>query len=464
MFSLLGVIMKKRELTTTRIIALGFFIAIFLGTLLLMLPFATASGEHTGILDALFTATTSVCVTGLVVVDTFSHWSIFGKLIILMLIQIGGLGIISITTLIMHLFRRKFTIRSSMLIQDSYNLNTKQDLKRFTLKVFKGTICIEFLGAVLYSITFCQKYGLLRGIWYSVFNSVSAFCNAGIDLLGNDSLVGYADNPFVLFTTSFLIITGGLGFVVWWDIIDVLAQIKLKKNGLTNAIRGFNLHSKLVILMTISLLVVGTLFIYFMEHENPLTIGGFSEGEKWTNSFFQAVTLRTAGFYSFSQKGMYEATALFSMALMLIGGSPVGTAGGVKTITLAIVFLNFLSMIRDRDEIVVFKRKIPNVAIKKAVAILFLGMSLVVIMTILLVITGNKDGILVDCLFEVVSAIGTVGLSRDYTGSLNIAGRIIIIICMYLGRIGPISMTVAFSSQNVKKNLVHYPEENVIVG
>lgn len=456
--------MKKRELTTTRIIALGFFIAILTGTLLLMLPFATASGEHTGILDALFTSTTSVCVTGLVVVDTFSHWSIFGKLIILMLIQIGGLGIISITTLLMHLFRRKFTIRSSMLIQDSYNLNTKQDLKRFTLKVFKGTICIEFLGALLYSITFCQKYGLLRGIWYSVFNSVSAFCNAGIDLLGNDSLAGYAHNPFILFTTSFLIITGGLGFVVWWDIIDVLAKIKLKKNGFANAVKGLNLHSKLVILMTVLLLLAGTLFIYFMEHNNPLTIGEFRELDKWTNSFFQSVTLRTAGFYSFSQKGMYESTALFSMALMLIGGSPVGTAGGVKTITLAIVFLNFLSMIRDRDEIVVFKRKIPNVAIRKAVAILFLSMSLVVIMTILLIITGNKDGILVDCLFEVVSAIGTVGLSRDYTSSLNTAGRIIIIVCMYLGRIGPISMTVAFSSQNVKKNLVHYPEENVIVG
>lgn len=456
--------MKKIELTTTRIIALGFFIAIFVGALLLMLPFATVSGEHTGILDALFTSTTSVCVTGLVVVDTFSHWSIFGKFIILILIQIGGLGIISITTLLMHLFRRKFTLRSSMLIQDSYNLNTKQDLKRFTLKVFKGTICIEFLGAVLYSITFCQKYGLLRGVWYSVFNSVSSFCNAGIDILGNNSLADYAHNPLVLFTTSFLIITGGLGFVVWWDIIDVLSQIKMKKSSLTNAIKGLNLHSKLVILMTVSLLVVGTLFIYFMEHHNPLTIGNFSEGDKWINSFFQSVTLRTAGFSSFSQKGMYEATALFSMALMLIGGSPVGTAGGVKTITLAIVFLNFLSMIRDRDEIVVFKRKIPNVAIRKAVAILFLGMSLVVIMTILLIISGNKDGVLVDCLFEVVSAIGTVGLTRDYTGSLNIMGRIIIIICMYLGRIGPISMTVAFSSQNVKKNLIHYPEESVIVG
>ncbi len=459
-----GVIMKKRELTTTRIIALGFFITIFVGTLLLMLPFATAHGEHTSILDALFTATTSVCVTGLVVVDTFSHWSLFGKFIILMLIQIGGMGVVSITTMIMHLFRRKFTIRTSMLLQDSYNLNTKQDLKKFMLRVFKGILCVELIGALLYSISFCPRYGFVRGIWYSVFNSVSAFCNAGIDILGNNSLAGYAHNPLVLFTTSFLIIVGGIGFVVWWDVIDVLSKTTKKKKSFIHPVNRLNIHSKLVLIMTVSLLVIGTLFIYLIERDNPLTIGNFTERDKWINSFFQSVTLRTAGFYSFSQKGMNDAVALFSMAFMIIGGSPVGTAGGVKTVTVAVVFLNFLSMIRDRDEIVVFKRKISNMAIKKAVAILFLSMSLIIVMTVLLVATDGRNGIFVDALFEVTSAIGTVGLSRDYTGSLNIIGRIIIIICMYLGRIGPISMTVAFSSQNIRKNLVHYPEENIIVG
>lgn len=453
-----------KEMTTTRIIALGFLLTIIVGTLLLMLPFATASGNHTSILEALFTSTTSVCVTGLVVVDTFAHWSLFGKIVILALIQIGGLGIVSIVTMFMHILRRKFTLKSTMLIQDSYNLNTKQDLKKFTFKVIKGTFCIEFLGALLYSISFCKEYGVPRGIWYSVFNSISAFCNAGIDILGNNSLANFAHNPLVLFTTAFLIITGGLGFVVWWDIIDIFARAKLKKCSLINSIKKINVHSKLVIMMTVLLLVLGTLYIYFAERNNPLTIGTFSEADKWINSFFQSVTFRTAGFYSFSQKGMYESSALFGMAFMLIGGSPVGTAGGIKTVTIAVVFLNFLSMIRDRDEIVLFNRKIPNVAIKKAVAILFLAVSLVVIMTILLIVTSGKDNIFVDSMFEVVSAIGTVGLSRDYTSSLNTIGRVIIIICMYLGRIGPISMTVAFSSQNVRKNLIHYPEENIIVG
>ncbi|MGN0396372.1 MAG: TrkH family potassium uptake protein [Coprococcus sp.] len=454
----------KREMTTTRVIALGFLITILVGTLLLMLPFSTASGEHTSILEALFTSTTSVCVTGLVVVDTFSHWSLFGKIIILILIQIGGLGIISIFTLLMHLLRRKFTLKNSMLIQDSYNLNTKQDLKRFTLRVFKGTISIEILGTLLYSITFCQRYGFLRGLWYSLFNSVSAFCNAGIDLLGNNSLMDFAHNPLVMFTTCFLIITGGLGFVVWWDIIDVLAQIRLKDHCFINTIKKINLQTKLVLLMTILLIVSGTVFIYLMERNNPLTIGDFSECDKWMNSFFQSVTFRTAGFYSFPQEGLYDATALFGMTFMFIGGSPVGTAGGVKTVTIAVVFLNFMSAIRDRNDIVVFKRKIPNVTVKKAVTILFISMSLIIIMTILLLITNDYVGSFVDCMFEVVSAIGTVGLSRGLTASLNTIGRIIIIICMYLGRIGPISMTVALSSQNVRKNLVHYPEENIIVG
>jgi trk system potassium uptake protein TrkH len=455
--------MKKHfRMTTTRVIALGFFLTILAGTLLLSLPFATVKGEHTGILDALFTATTSVCVTGLVVVDTISHWTIFGKIIILILIQIGGLGVVSITSLIMLLLRRKFTLKSYMLMQDAYNLNTKQGLRQFTLRVFKGTILVELIGAVLYSISFCSRFGVLKGIWYSVFNSISAFCNAGIDIIGTNSLMDYHSNPLVILTSAMLIIAGGLGFVVWWDIIDVISGIAHKKIKITSFWSRLQLHSRLVIIMTVLLLGLGTLVIYLFERNNPLTIGNFSAGDKLLNSFFQSVTLRTAGFASISQKGLKNSSALFSMMLMFIGGSPAGTAGGIKTVTFAVVFFTFLSMIQERDEIVVFNRKIPNVMVKKSVTIVFISLMSVIIFSILLLFTNDVD--FVDALYEMFSAIATVGLSRGITPSLNVCGKLIIVFCMYLGRIGPISMAVAFNSENSYKNLVHYPEEEIIVG
>jgi trk system potassium uptake protein TrkH len=453
---------KKYSPTSTQLIALGFFLAIIIGTVLLALPVSTAKGEHTSILEALFTATTSVCVTGLVVVDTFSHFTLFGKIIILLLIQVGGLGIVSITTLVMLLFRRKFTLKNSMMMQDAYNLNTKQNLKRFTIKVFIGTLSIELIGAILYSISFCQEFGLLRGIWYAVFNAVSAFCNAGIDIIGANSLMNYSSNPLVLITTMFLIIMGGLGFIVWWDIIDIIYKIKDGKIKARAFFKSMKVQTKLVLIMTASLVILGALFIYLLEKNNPETIGNMSTGNKVLNAVFQSVTLRTAGFISFSQKGLRDATAVICMVLMFIGGSPVGTAGGVKTVTMAVIFFTFLSMIRERDEVVVFKRKISPSVVKKTVTILFVSFGAVVIMFVLLLITNDVD--FVDGLYEVVSAIATVGLSRNLTSSLNSAGRIIIILCMYLGRIGPISMAIAFNSQDSRKNLLKYPEENIIVG
>lgn len=454
--------MKKHNFTTTQIIALGFLLTILIGTGLLLLPIATVKGEATSILDALFTATTSVCVTGLTVVTTTTHWTIFGKLVILFLIQVGGLGVVSITTLLMLLFRQKITLKNTMLMQDAYNLNTKQGLLGFTLRVFKGTLLIEALGALFYSISFCKDYGILRGIWYSVFHAISAFCNAGIDILGDTSLMAYASNPLILINTSFLIIMGGIGFVVWWDFLDVLDKIIKKKIKPRMFWNNIKLQTKLAVIMTLVLILFGTLIIFLFERNNPETIGDFSTGDQILNSFFQSVTLRTAGFASFSQSGLSGHSALFCMFFMFIGGSPVGTAGGVKTVTFAILLFTFLSMIRERDEIVVMKRSIPMSVIKKAVTIVFISFSSVIIMTILLLFTNDLD--FVDATYEVISAIATVGLSRDTTTTLNTLGRVIIVICMYLGRIGPISMAIAINTQDSRKNLIHYPEETIIVG
>lgn len=454
--------MKREFLTNSRIIALGFLITILFGTVLLSLPFAVSDGEEVNIMTSLFTSTTSVCVTGLVVVDTFSHWSLFGKLVILFLIQIGGLGIVSITSMFMLIFRRKITLKSTLLIQDSFNLNDNRGLFKFVIKVFKGTMLIEAIGAVIYSFFFCREFGFIKGIWFSIFHSVSAFCNAGIDIIGANSFIDYNDNPLIILNTSFLIIMGGIGFIVWWDITEAVKKFIKKKIPIKSVLNGISLQSKLAVSVTLFLLVVGTLVIFLLEHKNSSSIGDFSTGKKILNAFFQSVTLRTAGFASFSQGALRPATAIFCLLLMLIGGSPVGTAGGTKTVTAAVLFFTVVSMIKNDSDIDVFKRSIPIEVVKKAVTVFLISLGTIFIMSILLLATNDVD--VVDGIYEVVSAVCTVGLSRGITSSLNTAGRIIIIICMYIGRVGPISMVVAFNSQSGKNKLLRFPEENVIVG
>ena len=454
--------MKKTFLTNTRIIALGFFITILVGTILLSLPISVNNGQDVNIMTSLFTSTTSVCVTGLVLTDTFSYWSIFGKIVILILIQIGGLGIVSITTLFMLLFRKKITLKNSLLIQDSFNLNDKQGLFKFVIKVFKGTMIIEAIGAFIYSLYFCREFGFIKGIGYSVFHSVSAFCNAGIDIIGSNSLMDYNDNPLIILNTAFLIIMGGIGFIVWWDVADALKKAAKKETSVKSVWNSIRLQSKLAISATLVLLIGGTVIIYILEHNNADTIGEFSTGKKILNSFFQSVTLRTAGFASFSQGALRPATAIFCIILMFIGGSPVGTAGGIKTVTVSVLFFTVVSMIKNDDDVDVFKRTIPIGIVKKAATVFLISLGTIAVMSILLLATNDLDA--VDGIYEVVSAVCTVGLSRGITSSLNTVGKIIIIICMYMGRVGPISMVIAFNSQNDKNKLFKYPEENVIVG
>nr|MBP7192378.1 potassium transporter KtrB [Lachnospiraceae bacterium] len=349
----------RRQMRTTSKILLGFLLAILTGAVLLTLPVATVSGKS-DFLTALFTATTSVCVTGLVVVPTFSYWTLFGKIVILALIQLGGLGIVALTSFVMLLMNRKFSLRNRMMIQDAFGLSTMQGMVVFIKRVIKGTVIVEMLGAVLYMFAFIPQFGVAHGIWYSVFNAISAFCNAGIDIIGPDSLMTYADSPLVLLTSSFLIICGGLGFVVWWDVVDVLSNVRAKKIPARDIWRRFNTHTKIILMMTFALILSGMVVTFLFECNNPLTLGNMSLGKKMLNAFFQSVTLRTAGFASISQKGLTEPTVLVSCVIMFIGGSPVGTAGGIKTMTAATLVFAVLAVVQGRKETVAFKKTIPT--------------------------------------------------------------------------------------------------------
>lgn len=457
------IIMKsfRKNLSTTQLIALGFFGAIFIGTILLWLPVSSAKGTFTPFVDALFTATTSVCVTGLVTVPTYLHWSFLGKVVILILIQLGGLGVISFTTGAMMLIGRKISLRDRILLEDALNLNTLTGLIKFLRKIFAGTFIVESAGALCYSFVFIPEYGFWRGIWYSIFHSVSALCNAGIDLLGDNSLAAYVTNPWVNLVTMLLIILGGLGFLVWWDILRVIQGVKKRTIRPDRAFSKLHLHTKLVLLTTLFLIILGAVAVFCLEYDNPGTIGNLNIFEKILASFFQSVTTRTAGFLTFSQANLRSTTVFFCLFLMFIGGSSIGTAGGIKTTTFIMVVLSTIATVKGEEEIVVFHRTIPRKTMQKALAVTCVSFLTLVISIILMSIV--QDGALLDIAFETTSAIATVGLSRDFTGQLQTAGKLITILCMYLGRIGPISLAIIFNSR-AKRALISYPEEDITVG
>ena len=356
---------KKFALSTTQIILLSFLFTILAGSALLALPISSASGEAVSYLDALFTATTATCVTGLVTLPTFSAWSVFGQIVILILIQIGGLGLITIMSGLMLLLNRKMGIGDRLLIQDAFNLNTMSGLAKFVKNVLLGTLIIEGIGAALYMIVFVPEFGA-RGIWISVFNSVSAFCNAGIDIIAPNSLCNYATNPLVNLVTSALIILGGLGYIVWWDVLRVI-KTRSKRN--RRIFKHLSLHSKIAITVTAGLIISGAVAIFIFEYTNPLTIGEMSLFDKIQVSFFQSVTTRTAGFASIPQENLTNASAAISVILMVVGGSPVGTAGGMKTVTVAVLVCSALATIKNKNSATLFGRCISEDSIKKAVAV-----------------------------------------------------------------------------------------------
>ncbi len=446
---------KKFAFSTTQLIMLSFLMTILVGSLLLALPISSKTGEPVSYVDALFTSTTSVCVTGLVTLPTYSAWSLFGQIVILILIQIGGLGIITVMSMIMILLHRKIGIGDRLLIQDAFNLSTLSGLVKFVRKVVLGTFIVEGIGALCYMTVFVPRFGA-KGIWISVFNSISAFCNAGLDIIGEDSLCGFADNPVINLVTCMLIILGGIGFIVWWDVARVLKHTK------NNRLRSLSLHSKIAISMTVLLIVSGAAAFFVLEYNNPLTMKEYSLFEKIKASVFQSVTTRTAGFATIPQQNFTDASSFISLLLMFIGGSPVGTAGGIKTVTFAVLFAAGISVIKNRNETSIYNRNISRQAVCKAVGVLGMSFATVFVSAVLLsVVTGANS---LDVIYETVSAAATVGLTRNFTPSLNLWGKLIIIATMYLGRVGPISLAVAFGIKNKNQNIIKNPTEEISVG
>ena len=447
---------KKFKLSTTQIIMLSFLAAIFAGSLLLSLPISAANGQTIPYIDALFTATTATCVTGLVTLPTVSTWSVFGQIIILILIQIGGLGIITIMSALMILFQKKMGIGDRLLLQDAFNLNSLSGIVRFVKKVMLGTFVVEGIGALLYMTVFVPEFGP-KGIWISVFTSISAFCNAGIDIIADNSLCNYATDPIINFVTSLLVILGGIGYIVWWDVMRVAKNPAGRRH-----FRDLTLHSKIAITATLSLLLSGAVLIFFFEYNNPLTIKDLSLFDKVQVSLFQSVTTRTAGFATVPQQDLTNASSILCLLLMFIGGSPVGTAGGIKTVTIAVLVVSALATIRNQEEVSMFDRSISKQAINKAVAVTAMSFTIMFLSTLLLSAVTNADTL--DILFETVSATATVGLTRDLTPYLNSAGKVIIIGTMYLGRVGPISLALALNSKQKRSNMIKNPTEDISVG
>ncbi len=449
---------KKFTLSTTQMIMLSFLLAIFVGSFLLMLPFATAEGKAVSYIDALFTATTSVCVTGLVTVPTVSTWSVFGQVVILILIQIGGLGIITILSGFMISLHKKMGLGDRMLLQDAFNLNSLSGIVRFIKKVLIGTFVVEGVGALLYMMVFIPEYGA-RGIWISVFNSVSAFCNAGMDIIAENSLCSYAMHPMINFVTCMLIVLGGIGYIVWWDLIRVTKNFKKQK---FKCYRNLSLHSKIALISTTVLILAGALLFFVFEYNNPQTMGDFPVSGKIQASLFQSVTTRTAGFATVPQQNLTDSSAIVSLLFMFIGGSPVGTAGGVKTVTIAILLMSAFATIRNNDEVVLYKRTISKQAIGKAVAVVSMSFIIAFVSTVLLSAVSGAPAL--DVAYETFSATATVGLTRDLTPTLGLAGKLIVIVTMYLGRIGPISLVIAFNTKRKRKNIIKNPAEEISVG
>ena len=445
---------RKVRITPARMIFLGFVLLILFGTLLLSLPISAKNGSNTNFMDALFTATSSVCVTGLVVVDTNTYWSMFGKIIILMLIQIGALGIMSVVTLLSVITGKNLGLSQRMAIKESISNYSLENIVVIFKNILKVTLIIESIGAIITSIELIPIYGLFVGIGKSIFHSVSAFCNAGFDVFGTDSdkytsLTNFHSNFLMLLTTSALIILGGLGFIVWDDII---------KN---KRFSRFTLHTKIVLTMTVLLIVAGTVLFMIFEKDN--TMNGFPLPIKALNSFFQSVTSRTAGFNSVSLSEMKSITGLITIILMFIGAAPGSTAGGIKTTTLFVLIITVISFIRGHNEVHIFKRRITSDIIIKAISIVILSFTLILITTIVLLI--NNEGTLLQTLFEATSAFGTVGLSTGITPNLCDISKYQLIITMFLGRVGIITTFAAFTAKQGKENVTYrYPEGKITVG
>ncbi len=448
---------------TVRILGIGFLGLIVLGAVLLWLPIC--NNLPTTFMDSLFTATSAVCVTGLVTVTPAVQYTLLGKVILLVLIQIGGLGIIAVMSLFFLLLSRQITVKEQVLIQESYGINQIGGVVRLMKGVLAITFSVEAAGAIGYSFVFIPQFGWGKGIWYSVFHAISAFCNAGIDILGDSSFIGYNGNPIVCIVTMLLIVLSSIGFVVWLDVLATWNRIFRKEVPRRWFFTRLELHSKVAIVTTGVLILFGAVCVFGMEYTNPNTIGNMSMGGKIMNSFFQSITDRTAGFASFSQGAMRDETKFVNILLMFVGGSPAGTAGGMKTTTFALLFLTAIATIKGTVNAEAFGRRIPREMLRTALTIILIGFCSLVVGTVGILIMENDSVSFIDALYETTSAVATVGLTADLTSSLGTGSHVIIIILMYIGRLGPMTIALMFAGKNSKKDLLRrLPEDNIMVG
>ncbi len=444
----------NKNLNPTRIVVVGFILLILLGAFLLWLPISSNEGIFTDPVVCLFTATSATCVTGLVQVDTAIHWTIFGQGVILLLIQAGGLGFVSLMSLFAIAFNRRIGLSQRLVMASALNLNGTAGVVRLIRRAIRGTFLLEGVGVVLLSLRFIPIFGFAKGVWYGIFHSVSAFCNAGFDLMGvysgaYSSLAAFSGDPVVLLIISVLVVLGGLGFYVWEDWLE-------------NGYKGLSLYSKLVLHITAGLIVGGFVFFLAVEWSNPETLGTLSIFDKITNGLFQSITLRTAGFATLSQGAMDEGAQVMSILMMLIGGSSGSTAGGLKTVTIGVLMLSLRDTLRGRDEVVVCGRTIPQNRVSNAMTLTLLVIILFLAGSMSL--TVLSDFPFLAMAFEVASAMGTVGLSVGITPELNMVSTLTLILFMYLGRVGILSISIAFLTQNRPANKIHYPTTDVMVG
>lgn len=445
-------VLGKVKINSIQIIALGFAATILVGALLLSVPIASRDGSPLVFTDALFTATSATCVTGLVVYDTYTQFALFGQIVILCLIQIGGLGFMTVATFFFMMIRRKIGLAERGLLMESVNAFQIGGVVRLVRRVLIGTAAFEGLGALLLAIRFCPQMGLGTGIYYAIFHSISAFCNAGFDLMGRISpyisLIPYQSDALVNLVVMALIVLGGLGFVVWNDVAEHRWRYA-----------RYQLHTKIVLLATFLLIVVGAVLFYILERDN--TLAGMAPGGKVLASLFQSVTPRTAGFNTVDMSALTEGGTTLTMLLMLIGASPGSTGGGIKTTTIAVILLATISYIRNTDDINVFHRRLESGILKRAYCstTIYIALSIV---GVFLVITQGLS--IKDAAFETLSAIGTVGLSTGITRELNTFSRIIMILLMYCGRVGSLTLATAIMERISKKTNFRNPEEKIIIG
>ncbi len=441
---------KLRKISAVRIIVGSFIFLILLGTFLLSLPISYR-GERLSLLDTCFTTTSATCVTGLIIADTAQHWTFFGQAVLLMLIQIGGLGFMALISLFSFVAGRRITLKERVIMSESLSGIEVGGIVRLMRRILYGTLLFEASGAVLLAIVFIPDFGFLQGIWKSIFVSVSAFCNAGFDLMGDKygafvSLVPYADNVIVNFTVCGLIIMGGLGFFVW-------GRPRQKR---------MSLHTKLVLWTTGVLLISGTVGFFVLERQNPATIGTMPLAQKWLCAFFQSVSTRTAGFNTVSNADLTVAAKFLTMVLMFIGGSPGSTAGGIKTVTALLVFWGTISALRGCADINLLGRRVSKALVFRAMSVTVAALMIAGVSVILLLCFGGGSPI--NLVFETFSALGTVGLGTGTTPFLPATSKVILIILMFIGRVGIMSLAVAVLLKEEKTDVVRLPEEKVLIG